>query len=276
MFRFVGRTLRWAAVGTLVAVGLVAVVGLGHVKAAYWTVREHLRDNMDEIVDSKIALRHELRKLERDYPKRIAELTSYVHRIDQDLLACDGDRRLSREVVTLCEADVSVLRERIASLESRPDGDYVTVEFRAEVLDRDAAIAKASRIVEKASSHRARLVDLDDEAQMLRSERARLVAELETLESEYRSFQSEAASLLREVESIKRKEKLVALLERRRQEHDDLFRDRAGSLALVKQKLTKKRVELDARIEAARTYSGEDEYEARARLSLAKSRHRTD
>ena len=72
----------------------------------------------------------------------------------------------------------------------------------------------------------------------------------------------------REVESIRRKEKLVALLERKRKDREDLFRDRAGALSEFKEKLEKRRIELDHRLRAARAHPVDDEYEARARLRL--------
>jgi hypothetical protein len=270
MFRFLGRTVRWAAVGTLVVVGLVAMVGVTRVKNAYWSVREHLASNVDDLVDSRVALRHELSKLEREYPRRIADLQSALLQVDRDLAACESDRRVSSEAVTIAENDVSLLRERLAAADRGDDGGgFVSVEFRSEVLDREAAVTRASRIAERVAYHRERFSDLGDEATLLRQERTRLAAELADLEREYRAFQAEAGSLLREIESVRRKEKLAALVERRRKQHDDLFRDGASSLALVKEKIERRRIELDTRLEAARAADTSDEYEARARLRLA-------
>ena len=272
MFRFLGKTVRWAAIGTLVVVGLMAVIGVGHVKNAYWSVREHLRANVDDLVDSRIALRRDLRKLERAYPERIAQLESALLEIDRDFRVCQTDLRISREAVTIAENDVSLLRERLASAPA--DGGFVTVEFRSDVLDREAALARAGRIAEQAAHHRDRVTGLEDEAAMLRQERTRLAAELADLQREHRAFQAEARSLLREIESVKRKEKLAALIEGRRKERDDLFRDSAISLAAIKQKIERRRIELDTRLEAARAYEVADEYEARARLSLAERESR--
>jgi chromosome segregation ATPase len=269
MFRFFGRMMRWAAISTLVVVGLVAVVGVTRVKTAFWSMREHLRHNVDELVDSRVALRHELAKLQKEYPARIADLKCQLREIDRDLAACEKDRRISEEVVTLCEADVELLRERLA--ENEEGGGYASVEFRSELLDHERAVARASRIAETASSYRARLGDLEQERRMLGEERGRLQTELLDLEREYRSFQAEAGSLAREIESVKRKEKLVALAEREQRDREDLFQDRATALARVKERIERRRIELDERLKAARTYPSGNEYETRARLKVAAS-----
>jgi len=270
MFRFLGRTFRWAAVGTLVLVGLVAVVGVTRVKTAYMSVREHLRENVDELVDSRVALRHEVKKLQREYPKRIADLKVQLRELERDQVACQRDRRVAQEVVTLAESDVELLRERIAAGEAvGREGAFVSVEFRAELLDRDQAVARASRIAETASSYRAQLGDLTAENEMLSSERVRLQAELAATESEYRTFSAEVGSLLREIESVKRKEKLVALAERKRRDNEDLFQDQATALGRVREMIERRRIQLDERLKAARALPGGNEYEAKARLRLA-------
>jgi chromosome segregation ATPase len=269
MFRFFGRITRWAAISALLLVGLVAVVGVTRVKTAFWSVRDHLRHNVDELVDSRVALRHELSKLQREYPRRIADLRCQLGEIDRDLVACSKDRRISEEVVTLAEADVELLRERLAA--TGVEGSYVSVEFRSELLDHERAVARASRIAETASSYRARLADLGQEGEMLTEERGRLHAELLNLEREYRSFNAEAGSLAREIESVKRKEKLVALAERKQRDHDDMFQDRASALARVKEKIDRRRIQLDERLKAARAYPSGNEYENRARLKVAAS-----
>jgi chromosome segregation ATPase len=168
----------------------------------------------------------------------------------------------------MAENDVEILRERLAAADDgHPDG-LVSIEFRARTLDREAAIARASDIAGKASKHRALLEELDDEARMLTEERDRLRTELTDLEREYRAFQAEAAGLEREIESVQRREKLVAILERKKKDRDDLFRDRASALGNLKDKIERRRIELDHRIRAARARPVADEYEARARLKL--------
>jgi chromosome segregation ATPase len=269
MFRFMGRTFKWAAIGTLVVVGLTALVGVTRVKTAFMSVREHLRSNVDELVDSRVALRHEVKKLQREYPKRIADLRVQLTELERDQIACERDRQVAREVVTLAEADVELLRERLASVETTgAEGDFVSVEFRSELLARDQAVARASRIAETASSYRAQLEDLNAESEMLAAERSRLKAALAQTESEYRTFQAEVGSLMREIEAVKRKEKLVALAERQKRDQESLFEDQATALGRVKELIERRRIQLDERLKAARAFPGGNEYEARARLRL--------
>ena len=52
-------------------------------------------------------------------------------------------------------------------------------------------------------------------------------------------------------------------------DREDLFRDRATALGNLKDRIERRRIELDHRIHAARAVPVADEYEARARLRLA-------
>ncbi|MHC4472668.1 MAG: hypothetical protein ACYS99_17090 [Planctomycetota bacterium] len=169
MFRVIHKVFKWGVIGGLLLVGLVSVVGVTRVKTAWWSVRDHLRSNVDEIVDTRVALQHEIRKLQKEYPQRIADLRLEQREIAKDLAACEKDTRICEEIVSLCESDADVLRNKIAAAE---DGDraHVLVEFRAERIEPESAIVRASRIAETAEGYRARLGDLAAERRMLLAE----------------------------------------------------------------------------------------------------------
>lgn len=271
MFRFMGRAFRWGLTGLLVTVGLVAVVGLARVKTAYYSVRDHLRTNMDDLVDSRVALRHELGKLQKEYPERIADLRVELARADRDLAACLDDRRICEEVVLLAENDLDVLQQRISHA-GNGDLGFVSIEFRSERLGPDEATRRAARIASTATSYRRRLGDLEGEADLLREERASLQNQLTEIQSEYRTFQAEASSLLREIDALQRKEKMVEIAERRAGRGDeDPFSDRSASLARVKEKIEARRIRLDEKLRAIRGFKSGDAYEAEARMKV----HRT-
>ena len=73
----------------------------------------------------------------------------------------------------------------------------------------------------------------------------------------------------RDIDSLERKEKLVKLAERRRGDREDLFADRASSLNVLKDRLAKKKIELEEQLKGMNSFGGANEYEARARLRLA-------
>ncbi len=269
MFRFFGRMTRWGVIGALGLAGLIAVVGLTRVKTAWWSVRDHLRSNVDELVDTRIALQHEVRKLQNEYPERIADLRCQSKEIDRDLAACNKDVKLCHEVVALCESDITVLNAKLEVADADADGfGSNIVEFRSERLGRAEALTRAGRIAQTADSYRDRLSDLTAEQQILRDERGRLRAELAEMEREFREFQSEVGTISREIDSLKRKEKLVKVAERRQQETDDIFADRASGLTVVKEKIERRKIQLDERLRALRGVRSGNEYEARARLRL--------
>ena len=272
MFRFFGRMTRWGVIGALGLIGLIAVVGPTRLKTAYWSARDHLRSNVDGIVDTKIALQHEIRKLQEEYPERIADLRCQLKEIDRDLSACSEDVLLCQEVVALCESDITVLNAKLTATDADADGiGSDVVEFRSERLGRAEALTRAGRIAETAASYRDRLTDLTAEQGLLRDERARLRAELAEMEREFREFQTEVGTISREIDSLKRKEKMVEVAERRRKETDDIFADRASGLSVVKDKIERRKIELDERLRALRGVRSGNEYEARARLRLVEA-----
>jgi chromosome segregation ATPase len=272
MFRFFGRMTRWGVIGALGLAGLIAVVGLTRVKTAWWSVRDHLRSNVDEIVDTRVALQHEIRKLQDEYPERIADLRCQVKEIDRDLGSCSEDVNLCQEVVALCESDIMVLNAKLEVADSDADGlGPDRVEFRSERLGRAEALTRAGRIAATASSYRDRLNDLTAEQQILREERGRLRAELAEMEREFREFQTEVGTIARDIDSLKRKEKLVKVAERRRKDTDDIFADRASGLTVVKEKIERRKIQLDERLRALRGVRSGNEYEARARLRLVQA-----
>jgi len=266
------RMFKWSMIPVIGLVGLVAVVGLTRVKTAYWSVRDHLRSNVDELVDTKVALHHEIRKLQKDYPARLGDLKVHIAEIDRDLREVGRDRRLCEEVVALCDSDVAVLEAKVARVSATGTEGHaalIPVEFRAEQMGHNEALTRAGRIAETAEDYRIRLQDLGQEEQVLIEEKARLGAELAEMEREYREFQAEVGGMLRDIESLNRKENLVKVAERRQRNREDIFTDRASGLAVVKEKIDRRKIQLDERLRGLRSFRSGNEYEARARLRLA-------
>jgi chromosome segregation ATPase len=267
MFRLFGGLLKWGLILGVVVAVLVPVLGAGRIENVFHSIREHLRENVDDLVDTRLAMRREIRELEDEYPKRIGGLRAQLAEVERDLSACEGDRRIAEEVVKLCEGDVAVLRGKLED-----GGDRSRIEFRSRILDRGEALERAARISEAASTYRERLRDLTKEEELLRSEREFLRAELARTDAEFREFQAEVGTLLREIDSLERKEKLVELAERHRRDSGALHSERAGALASLKTRIERRKAELDERLGTYRTWRSDGEYEARARLSLAENR----
>jgi len=272
MFGFARRIVKWTVVSGLVVFGLVSVVGATRIKTAWWSVRDHLRSNVDELVDTRVALQHEIRKLQKEYPERIADLRVQVREIEKNVQECERDRRVCEEVVLLCESDAEVLQAKLTTADSETETVGLVpanVEFRAERLDRRDALHRAAQITETAVAYRSRMDDLDSEHQLLKEERVRIHAELAELESEYRQFKAEIGSMNREIDALKRKEDLVELARRRQGDQEDLFSDRATALQTVRDRIERKKIELEEALHGYRSFRSGNEYEARARLRLA-------
>lgn len=273
MFRMLHGIFKWAVIGVVVIVVMGTLVGRDRVKNALLSVRDHLRSNVDDLVDTRVALRAEIRTLEKEYPERIADLRCQLAEVEKDIAGCGDDHRLCEEVVTLCDGDVAVLRGRLEARDADADGlGEAVVEFRSERLPRSDALLRAGRIAETAESYRARLAELDRERQHLSRERLQLSTDLAETEREYRQFQAEIGTMLRELDSLKRKEELIARAERQRDAAGDSYSIRASALENIQTRIEKKKIELTERLDGYRSLRSGNEYEARARLNLVDHR----
>jgi len=270
MFRFMRSIIKWGVVGGLGIVALVAIVGTTRLKTAFWSVRDHIRTNVDELVDTRVALQHEVEKLKNEYPKRIAEIRVQQRSVHRDIAMCEKQLHESEEVVAIARGDLEVLKSRLDTVDADADGiESQPIEFRAERLTRGAALSRAAEAADVASSYEDRAIDLRKERKLLFDEKARLSSERAGLEEEYARFKAEVETIGRDIDSLERKEKLVKLAQRRRGEREDLFADRASSLNVLKDRLATKKIELEEQLKGLNSFGGANEYETRARLRLA-------
>jgi len=267
MFRFIRSIIKWGVIGGLGLTALVAVVGTTRVKTAFWSIRDHIRSNVDELVDQKIALEHEVQKLKREYPQRLAEIRMQQVSVDRDIAICEKQLHVSEEAGAVARGDLEVRQQRLGDTDA--DADGVTIQFRGARLTHDAALDRAADAADYAKSYEERAVDLRKERKLLYDEKARLVGERASLEQEYARFQVEIATIGRDIDSLERKEKLVALAERRRGDQEDIFSDRASSLNVLKDRISRRKIELEEQLKGLSAMSGTNEYETRARLRLA-------
>jgi chromosome segregation ATPase len=267
MFRFMRSIIKWGVIGGLGVVALIAVVGTTRVKTAFWSVRDHIRSNMDELVDTRVALEHEVDKLKEEYPQRIAEIRIQQISVDRDIANCEKQLHLSEEAMAVALGDLEVLRERLDSTDA--DADGVTIQFRAARLSRGAALDRAADAADYAKSYEERAMDLRKERKLLYDEKTRLAAERASLEQEYARFQAEIETIGRDIDSLERKKKLVQLAERRRGESEDIFSDRASSLGVLKDRIARKKIELEEKLKGLNSFGGSNEYETRARMRIA-------
>ena len=110
--------IRIGLIGGLAAGGLALIAGPQRVHALFHQARHTVTNAIDNAIDDPVALRNQLRNLEKQYPERIASVRGELASLDQQVAELTRDRDVANKVVELASADFSVLEASLAQAES--------------------------------------------------------------------------------------------------------------------------------------------------------------
>jgi len=264
--------IRVGVIGTLVGGGLLAVAGPDRVGAALSQARERVNDAIDSNIDDPVRMRAQLRKLESQYPERIA-------RVRQDLASLDGqasqyERELAvaRRVIELAQADLDTMRgmfDRASDAMARAGGAAVVrVRFDGSTMDLDDARARAVQIQKTRDAYASKADDIERDLELLGTQRERLEGLLAKLESERSQFQAELWRLNQQIDAIARNERMIEMMEARQKTLDELGPYQAHSVDQIKDRLSRLRDTQEQRLESLASGSKTLSYEERAKLAV--------
>ncbi len=261
----------------VVAAGLAVVGGPERSKALIQGVHSRVTNIIDSHIDDPIALRNQLRELERTYPKRISDVRSDMAELQSQARQLQREQAISSRVVALADEDLAVL---IPSLEEAhavaraqsakshggfrlvslrfPDGDYT--------LER--ADAKVRQIKNTRSAHAARAQDAVRSLDYLEQQMGRFTEVLNQLETEQVQFQAQLFALNRQVDSIQRNERLIEMLAERKRTLDECTNYDVVSLDQVTGKLDQILTRQEAELDVLASQSEQVDYVDRARDEL--------
>lgn len=281
MFSLCKKFFLTALFGTLalgvVGVGLAVVGGPERSKAVLQGVQTRVTEIIDDHIDDPIALRNQLRELERTYPKRIKAVRSDLIELQSQARQLRREKAISHRVVALAEEDLTELIPRLeeAHAVARSQGGHDRIGFQLVSLrlsdgdySLDRADAKVRQIKNTRSAHAARAQDAGRSLAYLGQQMGRFTEVLNQLESEQVQFQAQLFALNRQVDSIQRNERLIKMLAERKRTLDECSNYDVVSLDQVTGKLEQILTQQEAELDVLSSQSEHVDYVDRARDEL--------
>ena len=276
MISFFTKTLK-VGVSTVALLGLAgagayAVAGKARTHAVVTDLHGQLLEAIDENIDDPAALRSQLREMEREYPKRIAEVNADLGQLRGEMRSLERELAISERVVSLADADLTRLEGQLASQASESEGSLVPV--RAVSLDERVyspgrAQARIHEIQNTRLSYSNRAADAKHDLLYLQKQSERLEELLTKLEGERAEFQTTILSLSRKIDSIARNDRLIKLMEKRNRTISECSRYEALSLDQISGRLAEINARQEAELDLLAGAGEEANYEDLARMQLA-------
>jgi predicted RNase H-like nuclease (RuvC/YqgF family) len=237
---------------------------------------------VDKCITDPVALRAQMRKLEGEYPQRLAEVRGDLAELQQQKAQLVREREVSARVVELAESDMSTLQAMIQRGEQAQQtaqamfdpadetsgGHIVKVVFNNQSIPLKDAYTKATRISQVHTAYTSRATDIDRDMGYLEQQEQRLGDLLGQLETEYAEFQAQVWQMDRQVDSIARNERLIDMMEKRQRTLDEQGRYKAHSLEQLSGRFADIRARQEAKLEALGSASSSLNYEDRAKNDI--------
>ncbi|MGP1345157.1 MAG: hypothetical protein ACTS3F_00630 [Phycisphaerales bacterium] len=225
---------------------------------------------IDSQIDDPVALRAQLRDLERQYPARITEVRGELSQVDRQIAALKQDKLVAAGVVELVTADLGELKgllDQAEAARTNAPTRIISVRFDGNVVPLDQAYAEGTRLRATLAAYATRVQDAERDIAFLTEQRDRLTELATTLESEQVQFQSQIWQLDSQIEMIERNEKMIELVEDRARRLDELDRFEASSLNHLTERMASIRAEQEQRL-AQLTRKAETDYEQQVKARL--------
>jgi len=283
---FTKSLVRFAVIAGLVGGAAAVVVGPDRMGALFDQTQNSINKKVDKVITDPVALRAQMRKLEGEYPERLADVRSDLGELQQQRAQLLREREVSARVVQLAEDDMTTLQAMIqrgeevqqvalASFDpsdaTAPD-QIVKISFNGQSIPLKDAYTKATRVAQVHTAYTGRATDIERDLGYLDTQESRLKDLLGQLETEYSEFQAQVWAMDRQVDSIARNDRLIEMMEKRQRTIDDQGRYKAYSLEQLSSRFADIRARQEAKLEAMGTATSTVNYEDRAKYELDRSK----
>lgn len=266
-----GITKTFVRVGLITAVvgGTVVILAGPHrVRALVEKARSGIHAKIDHAIDDPAALRAQLKDLEAQYPKRIAEVRRDLDEVQGQVDQLERELQVSQRVISLAETDLGEIQTLLARADEHRQGGaaIVRVRFEDQVLSPKQAYARAGSITQVRDAYATRAGDIEKDLGYLRQQEQRLSDLLVQLETEQTEFQAQLWQLDRQVDAISRNERLIAIMEKRDARIAEHSRYEGVSLDRLRGQLASVRAGQESRLDRLAGSLASRSYEDRARF----------
>jgi len=266
----IGKTVVRGVVITALAGGvLVAVAGPQRAHAMFNQTRGAITNVIDSNIDDPILLRAQVKKLEAQYPGKIAEVRTDLNEVQTQIAQLQREQQIATKVISLASNDLSVVDSQIAQArvtQGANPGAIVRISFNNKAVDLDDAYAKRQQIEQTQNLYSTRAQDLKVDLGYLNDQESQLSDLLTRLTTEQAEFQAKLFQLDAQIDTIARNDRLINMMEDRQATIDEHSRFQANSLDQLNSRLSNIRTEQRARLEAiankdnSRNYIDEAQY----------------
>ncbi len=268
---FMKSVIRFGVIGGLAAGGLAMIAGPQRVHALFHQARHTVTDAIDSAIDDPVALRNQLRRLEKAYPERIASVRGELASLTQQMAELSRDRDVAQKVVELASADLDELSSLLAQADTaRAESPMaiVKVRFDQRSYSLDNGWGRATQIQNTVNAYTGRATEADRSIDLLTQQQERLASLLTQLETEHSDFRAQLFQLDGQIEMIERNDRLIAMV----QEREDAIRkyDKFETVSLdqVTNRMAKIRAEQEARLQALAAGESTENYAKQAEAML--------
>ena len=206
---------------------------------------------IDSNIDDPVAMRAQIRKLQAEYPEKIAEVRADLHEVREQMGQLERELNVSSKVVELTANDLSLIEtgiERARAAQAGNQGAIVRISFQENRLSPQDALSKRSQIAQTKAVYQTRMGEVETELRFLADQESQLDDLLTRLETEQAEFQAQLFQLDAQIDSIARNDRLIAMMEDRQETIDEHSRYEAHSLDQIRGRLDRVRGEQQARI----------------------------
>ncbi len=269
-----GVTKTVVRVGLLAALAggaLVVVAGPDGVHALIHQARANVSGAINSVVDDPIALRAQLKSLEAEYPKKIADVRSDLGELHGQIGELERELAVSEKVVELASNDLARLDGTISearAVQAENPGAIVKVVFNGAPMVADEAYGKRSHIQQTRNIHATRVNELNTDLGYLRQQEGQLAELLTKLETERSEFQTQLFQLDAQIDSVARNDRMIDMMEKRQATIDEHSRFEAHSLDQIRNRLNSKLSQQRQELEHISSNQRRTDYEGEARFLL--------
>lgn len=249
-----GKTL--VRTGVILAVvggtGMV-IAGPERLGALFHQTRDGINTVIDKAIEDPIALRAQIKRLESEYPAKIAEVRSDLAEVQGQIAEMTREHKVAQRVVGLASDDLAQLDAVIAQardMQSEHPGAIIRVSFNEKKVALSDAYAKRSQVEQTRELYAGRANDLATDLTYLNEQEGQLAELLTKLETERSEFQAKLFQLDAQIDTIERNERMLGMMEDRQQTIDRHNRYQAHSLDQLNKRLSQIRSEQRGRLEA--------------------------